>query len=271
MEARAAGELAARICWQREAKTAVCAGGGAVAVRTYKNNTGLRRCAGGYMFVKVALDATQVYAPEAVRLVMERFLAGVDCAKGELILGSRGAVCTAQFYEDGQVELKSKNNRITYLFLASLISYKSVEWEKLSIFLDLLTPKLPASKEEDLAKCIVEVCGMDIYRVEKKAAHKIAHADKDAEIEPVPTDVGGRNAEAEHYRLSNSLKGFGEQSGATFTDSDRIFRHNIDDVAQGGAAYPAVRNAMANTAHAARFAHDAALGNAAQGSLKDFT
>ena len=47
--------------------------------------------------------------------------------------------------------------------------------------LNLLTPKLPAPREEELAKGILEAINMDSYRVEKKAALKIALADKDAE------------------------------------------------------------------------------------------
>ena len=73
----------------------------------------------------------------------------------------------------------------TYAFLSSVIPYSNAEWEKLSIFLDLLTPKLPAPTEEDLAKCNLEAIDMDSYRVEKKATMKIALDDDDAEIEPV--------------------------------------------------------------------------------------
>jgi type I restriction enzyme R subunit len=70
-------------------------------------------------------------------------------------------------------------------------------WEKLSIFLDLLTPKLPAPKEEDLAKGILEAIDMDSYRVEKQAAMKIALADEDAEIEPCRPTPGGHKPEPE--------------------------------------------------------------------------
>ncbi|MEI2677393.1 MAG: hypothetical protein V9G29_05760 [Burkholderiaceae bacterium] len=85
------------------------------------------------------------------------------------------------------------------------------EWEKLSILLNLLVSKLPAPKEEDLAKGILEAIDMDSYRVEKKALMKIALADADAEIAPVPTDGGGRKPEPELDRLSNILKTFNEQ------------------------------------------------------------
>ena len=61
----------------------------------------------------------------------------------------------------------------TYGFLSSILPYTNAEWEKLSIFLDLLTPKLPAPKEEDLAKGILEAIDMDSYRVEKKAVMKM--------------------------------------------------------------------------------------------------
>jgi hypothetical protein len=67
-----------------------------------------------------------------------------------------------------------------------LTIYTSGEWEKLSIVLNLLIPKLPAPKEEDLSKGILEAINMDSYRVEKKAAMNIALADADAEIGPVP-------------------------------------------------------------------------------------
>src|ERR1019366_10266703 len=81
--------------------------------------------------------------------------------------------------EDGQVEFKGKAKVFcrTYSFLSSVIAYSNAGWEKLSIFLDLLTPKLPAPKDEDLAKGILEAIDMDSYRVEKKAAMKIALAD----------------------------------------------------------------------------------------------
>jgi len=42
--------------------------------------------------------------------------------------------------------------------------------------LNILIPKLPAPKEEDLAEGILEAIDMDSHRVEKKAVMKIALA-----------------------------------------------------------------------------------------------
>jgi len=140
--------------------------------------------------------------------------------------------------EDGQVDFKGKAKVFcrTYSFLSSVIPYSNAEWEKLSILLNLLTPKLPAPQEEDLSKGILEAIDMDSYRVEKKAAMKIALADKDAEIESVPTDVHGHKPEPELDRLSNILKTFNEQFGTLFTDTDRVAKRIRDDIAPKVAA-----------------------------------
>ena len=160
---------------------------------------------------------------------------------------------------------------IVCVVLSSVIPYSNAEWEKLSIFLDLLTPKLPAPKEKDLAKGILEAIDMDSYRVEKKAAMKIALADTDAEIEPVPTDASGRKSEPELDRLSNILKTFNEQFGTLFTDTDRVAKRIREDIAPKVAADAAYQNAKENTPHTARMAHDQALAKVMQHLLTDDT
>ena len=55
----------------------------------------------------------------------------------------------------------------SYGFLSAILPYTNAEWEKLSIFLNFLVPKLPAPKEEDLSKGILESIDMDSCRVEK--------------------------------------------------------------------------------------------------------
>ena len=70
----------------------------------------------------------------------------------------------------------------TYSFLSSVLTYSNADWERLSIFLNFLTPRLPAPKEEDLSKGILETIDMDSYRVEMRAQMAIALPDQDAEI-----------------------------------------------------------------------------------------
>ena len=223
--------------------------------------------------LKAALDAAQVYSPEQVNQVVALFLGDADRDQLDPILDACVAVYVNRLDEDGQVAFKGKAKVFcrTYSFLSSVISYSNPEWEKLSILLNLLVPKLPAPQEEDLAKGILDAIDMDSYRVEKKATMKIALADSDAEIEPVPTDVHGHKAEPELDRLSNILKTFNEQFGTLFTDTDRVAKRIRDDIAPKVAADAAYQNAKENTPHTARMAHDQALAKVMQHLLKDDT
>ena len=223
--------------------------------------------------LKAALDNAQVYAPEQVRQVVDLFLEGAARDKLDPILDACVAVYKDRLDEDGQVDFKGKGKVFcrTYAFLSSVLPYSNVEWEKLSILINLLLPKLPAPKEEDLAKGILEAIDMDSYRVEKKAAIKIALADKDAEIDPPPMVAGGHKPETELDRLSNILKTFNEQFGTMFTDTDRIAMRIRNEIAPKVADDAAYQNAKQNTPHTARLAHDQALGKVMQLLLKDDT
>jgi len=223
--------------------------------------------------LKAALDGAQVYSPAQVQQLVKLFLDGADRDKLDPILDGCVLVYTDMLGEDQQVEFKGKAKVFcrTYDFLASVMPYTNPEWEKLSILLNLLTPKLPAPKEEDLAKGILETIDMDSYRVEKKAVMKIALADADAEIEPVPTDTGGGKGQPELDRLSNILKTFNEHFGTLFTDADHVAKRIRDDIAPKVAADKAYQNAKENTPHTARMAHDQALAKVMQVLLKDDT
>ena len=223
--------------------------------------------------LKAGLDAAQVYSPEQVQQLVGLFLAGAERDTLDPILDACVAVYVDKLDEDGQVDFKGKAKVFcrTYAFLSSVIPYTNAEWEKLSILLNLLIPKLPAPQEEDLSKGILEAIDMDSYRVEKKAAMKIALADQDAEIEPVPTDAQGYKPEPELDRLSNILKTFNEQFGTLFADTDRVAKRIRDDIAPKVAADAAYQNAKENTPHTARMAHDQALAKVMQHLLKDDT
>jgi hypothetical protein len=113
----------------------------------------------------VRAGAAQVYTSEQVRQIVELFLVGADRGKLDPILDACVAVYRAELDEDGQVGFKGKAKVFcrTYSFLSSVISYSNAEWEKLSIMLNLLTPKLPAPVEQDPSKGILEAIDMDSY------------------------------------------------------------------------------------------------------------
>ena len=223
--------------------------------------------------LKAGLDAAQVYSPEQVNRFVALFLADAERDQLDPLLDACVAAYTGTLDEEGQVAFKGKAKVFcrTYSFLSSIIPYRNAEWEKLSILLNLLLPKLPAPQDEDLAKGILEAIDMDSYRVEKKAVLKIALEDADAEIEPVPTGAGGHKTEPELDRLSNILKTFNDQFGTLFADTDRVAKRIRDDIAPKVAADAAYRNARENTPHTARMAHDQALGKVMQILLRDDT
>jgi len=223
--------------------------------------------------LKAAMDGYQVYAPEQIQQLVELYLGGAQRDQLDPILDACVAVYKEQLDEDGQVEFKGNAKAFarTYDFLASVMPYTNREWENLSIVLNLLIPKLPAPKEEDLSKGILEAIDMDSYRVEKKAAMKIAIADENAEIAPVPVDAGGHQRHPELDRLSNILKTFNEHFGTLFNDGDRVIKRIKDDIAPKVASNQAYQNAKENTPHTARIAHDRALAKVMQVFLKDDT
>ena len=177
--------------------------------------------------LKAALDGYQVYSPGQVDAFVALYLGG--CARDELdpILDACAAVYVSDLDEDGQVDFKGKAKSFprAYGFLAAILPYGDPEWEKLSIFLNFLIPKLPAPREEDLSKGILESIDMDSYRVEARASMSIALPDADAEIHPVPGGGGGVLREPEIDLLSNILEEFNRMFGdIDWKDTDKIGR-----------------------------------------------
>ncbi len=225
--------------------------------------------------LKSALDACQVYAPEQLDEFVALYLGGAERERLDPILDACVADYRERLDEDGQVDFKGKAKAFlrAYGFLSSILPYTNADWEKLSIFLTFLVPKLPAPVEEDLSKGILEAIDMDSYRVEKQAVAKIQLPDADAEIEPVPTTGGGHRPEPELDRLSNILKTFNDQFGnIPWADADRIYRKITEDIPSRVAADPAFQNATRNSDRQnARIEHDTALQRVVVGMMKDDT
>lgn len=221
--------------------------------------------------LKASLESSGVYSSQQVDELVGLFLS--DAARDRLdpILDACRAVYQERLDEDGQVEFKGKAKAFcrTYGFLSSILNYSNIEWEKLSIFLNLLIPKLPAPKEEDLAKGILEAIDMDSYRIEKKKAMSLVLEDEDAVIDPTTADGGHGKPGLVLERLSSILAEFNRRYSAEFTDADRIAKRIKDEIAPAVASDPDYRNAVENTPQNADIALNAVLDKVMRVFLKD--
>jgi type I restriction enzyme R subunit len=212
-----------------------------------------------------------VYSNEQLDTVVDLFLSGAGRERIDPVLDACVDVYVTSLDENEQIEFKGKAKAFcrTYDFLASLLPYTNPTWERLSILLNLLIPKLPAPIDPEPCLGILEAIDMDSYRAEKKETMRIALEDADAEIGPVPIESGSGRPEPEFDRLSNILSTFNAQFGTLFTDADRVARRIREDIAPTVAADSTYRNALENTPHTARVAHDQVLARVMQAFMKD--
>lgn len=225
--------------------------------------------------LKSDLDAKQVYHDGQIDSFVALYLGGASREKLDPILDACVAIYKAELVEDDQVDFKGKAKAFcrTYAFLSAVLPYKNASWEKLSIFLNFLIPKLPAPEETDLSKGILQAIDMDSYRVEVKASMKILLPDEDSNIGPVPVAGGGFIAEPELDRLSNIIKAFNDQfSNIDWKDADKICKILFEEVPAEVAADKAFQNARNNSdKQNARIEHDKAIERAVMVRLADHT
>ena len=225
--------------------------------------------------LKAALDGYQVYAPEQVDGLVERYLSGAGRDRLDPVLDACVSIYVEKLDEDGQVDFKGKAKAFlrAYDFLGAILPYTDAEWEKLSVFLNFLVRKLPAPVEEDPSRGILDAIDMDSYRVEKQAVQDLQLPDRDAEVPPVPVEGGGQKPEPEMDSLSHILREFNDRFGnIEWKDQDKIAKVIAEELPAKVAGDRAYRNAMDNSDEQnARVEHDNALQRAMTELLADHT
>ena len=209
--------------------------------------------------LKATLDGYQVYSQEQVSELVEIYLNGAARERLDPILDSCVGVYREALDEDGQVRFKgsAKSFVRVYAFLCQLLPYSDPEWERLSIFLNFLTPKLPAPIEEDLSIGILDTIDMNSYRIERQQAIALELEDEDVEIDPVPASAGGGLAEQEMDPLSVIIADF---NSVWATHSSSVSANLLKTLPEQVLADPAYRNARKNSDRQnARIEHDAAM------------
>jgi type I restriction enzyme R subunit len=224
--------------------------------------------------LKATLDGLQVYTSEQVEQLVTAYLHGADREQLDPVLDT----CVAtyqQLGEEAQVSFKGDAKAFvrTYAFLGSILPYNNADWEKLSIFLNLLVPKLPSPIDEDDSEELLKSIDLDSYRSEMEATIRIELMDGDAEIRPVPVDGAGGRPEAEMQRLSEIIESFNDLfSTIPWQDKDKIRKVVTEDIPTMVAADTAYQNAMTGSdKQHARIEHDSAMERVLASLLSDNT
>ena len=177
------------------------------------------------------MEDYQVYSQEHVDALVNLYLDGADRDKLDPILDSCAAVYKSFDDEEDKIKFKSaaKSFCRTYGFLGAILPYGNAEWEKLSIFLNLLIPKLPAPREDDLSQGILDAIDLDSYRIEARETMSIKLEDEDAEVAPVPAGKVGHIIDPEMDLLSVILSDFNDMFGnINWNDADNVRRQILE-------------------------------------------
>ena len=176
------------------------------------------------------MEEYQVYSEEDVERVVNLYLNGADRDKLDPTLDA----CTAiynQLETDDQIKFKSAAKAFcrTYGFLGAILPYGNADWERLSIFLNLLIPKLPSPRDDDLSQGILEAIDLESYRNEASESMSIKLEDSDSEVDPVPAGKIGHIVEPEMDLLSVILSDFNDMFGSiNWNDADNVRRQILE-------------------------------------------
>ncbi len=176
------------------------------------------------------MEGYQVYSGDDVEHLVNLYLDGADRDKLDPTLDA----CTVlykQLETDDQIKFKSAAKAFcrTYGFLGAILPYGNADWERLSIFLNLLIPKLPSPREDDLSQGILEAIDLESYRNEARESISIKLEDSDSEVAPVPSGKVGHMIEPEMDLLSVILSDFNDMFGnINWNDVDNVRRQILE-------------------------------------------
>lgn len=176
------------------------------------------------------MEGYQVYSQEQADRLVNLYLDGADRDKLDPILDACAALYKTLDTED-QIKFKSSAKSFvrTYGFLGAILPYGNAEWEKLSIFLNLLIPKLPSPREDDLSQGILDTIDLESYRNEAREAVSIKLEDEDAVVPPVPAGKAGHIIQPEMDLLSVILTDFNDMFGnINWNDADNVRRQILE-------------------------------------------
>lgn len=194
------------------------------------------------------MEDYQVYSEDHVEKLVDLYLNGAERDRLDPILDACAAIYKDLDTED-QIKFKSAAKAFcrTYGFLGAILPYGSADWERLSIFLNLLIPKLPSPRDDDFSEGILDVIDLDSYRLEAQECMSIKLEDADSEVPPVPAGKTGHIVNPEMDLLSIILNDFNDMFGnINWNDADNV-RRQILEIPDMVAKDERYQNAMKNS------------------------
>lgn len=194
------------------------------------------------------MEDYQVYSESHVEKLVDLYLNGAERDRLDPILDACAAIYKDLDTED-QIKFKSAAKAFcrTYGFLGAILPYGNADWERLSIFLNLLIPKLPSPRDDDFSEGILDVIDLDSYRLEAQECMSIKLEDADSEVPPIPAGKTGHIVNPEMDLLSIILNDFNDMFGnINWNDADNV-RRQILEIPDMVAKDERYQNAMKNS------------------------
>ena len=194
------------------------------------------------------MEKYQIYTANDVKQLVTNYLNGAEREQLDPHLDTCAALYK-QLDTDDQITFKSAAKAFvrTYGFLGAILPYGNAEWEKLSIFLNLLIPKLPSPREEDFSQGILDSIDLENYRNEARDCLSIKLEDEDTEVAPVPSAGAPHIVNPEMDLLSAILSNFNEIFGnIDWEDPDNVKRQ-IREIPAMVSRNEEYQNAMRNS------------------------
>ena len=176
------------------------------------------------------MENYQIYTENDVEQLINNYLSGAERDQLDPHLDA----CTALYKQldtDDQIDFKSAAKAFvrTYGFLGAILPYGNAKWEKLSIFLNLLIPKLPSPREEDFSQGILDSIDLESYRNEARDSLSIKLEDVNTEVTPVPSAGAPHIVNPEMDLLSAILSNFNDIFGnIDWKDADNVKRQILE-------------------------------------------
>lgn len=190
------------------------------------------------------IEEANIYSTDDLNMLNEKYWSGASREEIDPLIN-----CSVERFKeldtDSQIRCKSsiKGFLRTYPFIAAVLPYKSLEWEKLNTYFLLLIHKLPVLKGEDFTEGLIDAIDFDQYRIIKGEEQKIELENSDTEIAPIEIGKPGGKSDPNMAKLSEILDEF---NGINWLDKENAKRQ-MDELPSRLQADEAFVNAARNS------------------------